>query len=151
MDPECLPWRGSPEDTRIIVGLLMQWLKLPAWKVGDREFKPHSGLQVSKKRNFSSCSFVKVQYCGEPPWPRGSVLSLRSTQLEFRILCLEGTGIACILPSSAGYPSIAQFSLYVHKSGLKRHSFNFIFWASVALMGQCNPVIWISIPIANNK
>ena len=26
---------------------LMQWLKLPAWKVGDRGFEPHSGLQVS--------------------------------------------------------------------------------------------------------
>ena len=23
------------------------WLKLPAWKVGDRGFEPHSGLQVS--------------------------------------------------------------------------------------------------------
>ena len=32
----------------------MQWLKLPAWKVGDRRFKPHSGLQAAKKRNVSS-------------------------------------------------------------------------------------------------
>ena len=31
----------------------MQWLKLPARKVGDREFEPHSGLQVSKKQKFS--------------------------------------------------------------------------------------------------
>ena len=33
---------------------LVQWLKLPAWKVGDRAFEPHSGLQVSKKQNVSS-------------------------------------------------------------------------------------------------
>ena len=30
-------------------GALVQWLKLPVWKVGDRGFEPHSGLQVSKK------------------------------------------------------------------------------------------------------
>ena len=33
---------------------LVQWLKLPAWKVRDRGFEPHSGLQVSKKQNVSS-------------------------------------------------------------------------------------------------
>ena len=32
----------------------MQWLKLAAWKVGDRGFEPHSGLLVSKKQNVSS-------------------------------------------------------------------------------------------------
>ena len=32
-------------------GALVQLLKLPAWKVGDRGFEPHSGLQVSKKQN----------------------------------------------------------------------------------------------------
>ena len=30
------------------------WLKLSAWKVGDRGFEPHSGLRVSKKQNVSS-------------------------------------------------------------------------------------------------
>ena len=29
-------------------------LKLPALKVGDRGFEPHSGLQVSKKQTVSS-------------------------------------------------------------------------------------------------
>ena len=38
----------------IRVGALVQWLKLPAWKVGDRGFEPHFGLQVSKKQNVSS-------------------------------------------------------------------------------------------------
>ena len=33
-------------------GALVPWLKLPAWKVGDRGFEPHSGLQVSKKQCF---------------------------------------------------------------------------------------------------
>ena len=34
-------------------GTLVQWLKLPAWKFGDRGLEPHSGLQVSKKQNVS--------------------------------------------------------------------------------------------------
>ena len=33
---------------------LVQWLKLPAWKVGDRGFEPRSGIQVAKKQNASS-------------------------------------------------------------------------------------------------
>ena len=35
-------------------GALVQWLRLPAWDVGDRGFEPHSGLQVSKKQNVPS-------------------------------------------------------------------------------------------------
>ena len=34
--------------------VLVQWLKLPASKVGGRGFEPYSGLQVSKKQNVSS-------------------------------------------------------------------------------------------------
>ena len=45
-----------------------QWVKLPAWKIGDRGFEPHSRLQVSKKKNVSlPRSLVKNKYCGEPP------------------------------------------------------------------------------------
>ena len=44
------------------------------------------------------------QYCGELPWPRGSVLGLRPPGLEFRILCLEDTVISFISPSSGGSP-----------------------------------------------
>ena len=32
-------------------GALVQWLKRPAWKVGDRGFEPHSGLQILKKQS----------------------------------------------------------------------------------------------------
>ena len=32
----------------------MQWLKLPAWKVGDRGFVPRSDIQISRKQNVSS-------------------------------------------------------------------------------------------------
>ena len=49
-------------------------------------------------------SLVKIQYCGEPPWPRGSVLGLRPPGLEFQILCLEGSVISFIASSSGSSP-----------------------------------------------
>ena len=33
---------------------LWQWLKRPAWKVGNRGFEPHTRLQISKKQNVLS-------------------------------------------------------------------------------------------------
>ena len=38
---------------------------------------------VWKKQNVSSPSTIKTQYCGEPPWPRCSVLDLRLQGLNF--------------------------------------------------------------------
>ena len=35
-------------------GALVQWSKLPAWKVRDRWFEPRSGIQISKKQNVYS-------------------------------------------------------------------------------------------------
>ena len=52
----------------------------------------------------SSKSTCESQYCGEPPWPRGSVLGLRPPGLQFRILCLEDSVIWFISPSSGGSP-----------------------------------------------
>ena len=43
------------------------------------------GLKETK--NVSSPSTCESQYCGEPPWPRGSVLGLRPPEFEFRIMC----------------------------------------------------------------
>ena len=31
-------------------GVQMQWLKLPAWNVGDHRFEPRSVIQVLKKQ-----------------------------------------------------------------------------------------------------
>ena len=63
---------------------------------------PLGGLKETK--NVSSPSTCESQYCGEPPWPRGSVLGLRPPGLEFRILCLEDSVISIISPSSGGSP-----------------------------------------------
>ena len=47
-------------------GVLVQWLKLPAWEVGNRGFEPRSGIQVQTYKVFLPRSLVKIKYCGEP-------------------------------------------------------------------------------------
>ena len=67
----------------------------------------------------TKCS-VKIQYCVEPPWPRGSVLGLYQGP-SFELCVWRAV--------SSHYPQevlLAQFSLYVHKGDLKPHSFHFI-------------------------
>ena len=97
----------------------------PRVVVINAAFHASSGF-VSRSRRFernkiaSSLSTRKTQYSGEPLWPRGSVLGLKHPGFEFRILCLDGNVIS---PSSGG----SQFSLYVHKSGIKPDSFHFMF------------------------
>ena len=88
-----------------------------------RDLGSFPGLEGLKEtKNVSSPSTCVSQYCGEPPCPRGSVLDLRPPGLEFRILCLEDSVIS---PSSGEQVLLAQFSLYVHKCGLKPDSFHF--------------------------
>ena len=70
--------------------------ELPPWHSRSRRFE--------RNKNVSSPSTCESQYCGEPPWPRGSVLGLRPPGLEFRILCLEDSVISIISPSSGGSP-----------------------------------------------
>ena len=93
----------------------MQWVKLPTWKVGDHEFVLRSGIQNSKTQMFFSRSLVKIQYCGEPLWPREVGCSASDRQ-----------GSNFVSSHSSHHPQkvlLAHFSLYVHKGGLKRLSF----------------------------
>ena len=78
----------------------MQWLDLPAWKVGDRGFELRSDIQVSKKENVSSPLTREHSILWEPSCARGSVFGLRPSGLEFRIMCLEGSVISLISTSS---------------------------------------------------
>ena len=55
------------------------------------------------KRFLPRC-LVKIPYCGEPPGPRDTVLCFKTSGLEFRIMCLEGSVISFILLSSRSYP-----------------------------------------------
>ena len=84
---------------------------------------PNPALAFEFQRN-KIClfrSFVKIQYCTEPPWPRDSLVSLRPPWLEFCVW-------RAVSNHSSHHPQevlLAQFSLHVHKGGLKPHSFRF--------------------------
>ena len=58
----------------------------------------------SNETYISSPPTRKTQYCGEPPWPKGSVLGVRPPGFAFRILCVEGSVISLISLSSGGSP-----------------------------------------------
>ena len=84
---------------------------------------------LKETQNVSSPSTCENQYCREPPQPRGSVLGLRPSGLEFRILCLEDSVILIISPSSGGSPGPGGSP--VHKGGLKPDLFNFPVFSSL--------------------
>ena len=67
-----MTYKDGPRTERVNIsirktGALVQWLKLLAWQVGDRGFVPSSGIQVPENLKFPHRSFVKIQYCREPP------------------------------------------------------------------------------------
>ena len=80
-------------------------------------------IVCKRNNNVSSPSTCESQYCGEPPWPRGSVLGLRRQGSYF-----ESWVWRTVSFQSSHHPQevlLAQFSLYVHKGGLKPDSFHF--------------------------
>ena len=100
---------------------LVQWLKLPAWKVGYHGFEPRSCIQVSKKQSPPPPAH-KMQYCGEPL--RGDVACSASNHqgLNFKSCVWRAVSY-----HSSHHPIkviLAQFSLCVHKGGIKPHLFD---------------------------
>ena len=75
-----------------------------------------------RNKMFLPCSRVKIQYCGEPSWPIGSVLCIRLPGIEFRIRCLEGSFISFISPSSEIF--LAQFGPHVASNPIHYISFS---------------------------
>ena len=78
---------------------------------------------LKETENVSSPSTCGSQYCGEPPWPRGSVLGSDRQGSNFES-CVWRT----VSSQSFHHPQkilLAQFSLYVHEGGLKPDSFHF--------------------------
>ena len=104
---------------------LVQWLKLPAWKVEDRGFEPQSGIQFSKK---TKCFFPAHSY------RLNIVGSLRDRDVACSASDRQGSNFAfCVWRVVSSHSShhlqevlLAQFSLDVHKCGLKPYSFHFI-------------------------
>ena len=117
-------------------GALVQRLSCLLGKSEIAGSNPTLAFKFQRNKMFLPCSFVKIQYSGEPQWPRGSVLGLRPPGLKFRIMCLEGSVNLIHHPQEV---LLAQFSLYVHKGGLKSHSFHF--FASTFYQQTQDPIL----------
>ena len=90
---------------------MLQWLKLPAWKVAGS--KPTLTFKFQGNKMFLPLSLVNIQYCGEPPRPKSSVPDIRSPGLEFRIMWWRA-----VSSYSSHHPQevlVAQLSLYVQR------------------------------------
>ena len=89
-------------------GALMQWLKLPAWKIRNRGLEPHPGIQV-----FSPLTRKKSIIVGR----------LCDRKVAFSDSDRQGSNFAsCVWRASSSHSShhlqeviLAQFSLYMHK------------------------------------
>ena len=84
-------------------------------------FEPYSGFQVSKKQNIPSPLYRNDSILWGTSVTRGSVPDLRPPGFELRILCLD-CGVISSHPQEV---LLAHFRLYVHKGGLRPHSFRF--------------------------
>ena len=106
-------------------GALLQWLKLSAWKVGGRGFEPHSGLQISKKQNVSPpLTRIKVYYLGSL---RDLVVACSASDRQgSNFESCVGRAVSSHLSHHPREVHLAEFSLYVHKRGIKPNSFYFI-------------------------
>ena len=85
------------------------WCTVSSCLLGKSEIagsNPTLAFKFQRNKIFLPRLLVMIQYCGKSPWLRGSLLVLRPPGREFRILCLEGSVISFIAPSSGGYPGL---------------------------------------------
>ena len=76
--------------------IIIMWLSL-ARRINIESTSKGWWFKVDTK----SCSNTRtMQYCGQPSWSRGSVLGRRPSGPESRFLCLDGSVISFISPSS---------------------------------------------------
>ena len=101
-------------DDCLKAGALVQWLKLPAWKVKDRRFEPQNvSSQLTRKYSILWGASVTERW------------RARSRTASARILNPLSGGQCHLIHLTILRRFLARFSLYVHKGGLKPHSFFF--------------------------
>ena len=98
---------------------MVQCSKLPAWKVGDRGFEPHAGLQVSKKQSVSSPLTRKDSVCLHDRAVAHSTSDFQGSNFKFCVW-------RAVLSHSFHHPQVVfltQLSIHVQKGGIKHPSF----------------------------
>ena len=102
-----------------LAGALVQWLKLPAWKVGDRGFKTRLHLSFKETKCYFPLKYSIL-------WGACVTESLASDRQGSNF---ESCVWRAVLSHSSHHPQevlLAQFSLYWYKGGLKPYSFHLI-------------------------
>ena len=95
---------------------------MPAWIIGDRGFEPHPGLQFQRNNIFFNAHSYIFNNVGSLR-DRGVACSLSDHQGSNFESCVW----RAVFYYSCHHPQeliVTQFSIYVHKSGLKSHSFH---------------------------
>ena len=97
------------------------WCLLGKSEIADSS--PALAFKFQRNKMFPPCSIVNIEYCGQSPWLRVSVLGRRPTGLNF-----ESCVWRAVTPHSSHHlqVSLTQFSLYVYKCGVEPHLFHFI-------------------------
>ena len=124
------PYMGG--GPRVVVSTAAFHARVRGWAPGL------GGLKETK--NVSSPSTCESQYCGEPPWPRAACSASDRQGSNFES-CVWRT----VSSQSSHHPQeviMAQFSLYVHKGGLKPDLFHFIS-INIALSKKVNADLYI--------
>ena len=114
--------RESETEAVLRVGLLQEFLENDQYR-GKLALVLGEMNQVPKKQKVFFRSLFKIQYCGEPPWPRSRCSASDRQGPNF-----ESFVWRAVSSHSSQHPQevlLVQFSLYVHKGGLKPDSFNF--------------------------
>ena len=116
IDSSITPTRAS----KTVARNLIQWFKLRSWEVLEiAGSNPAVAFKFQRSKFFLLRSLVKIQYCGEPPWPRGIVLDLRPAKAWISNPMFRRQWHHSSLSSHDPREVLmAQFSLYVHTSGL---------------------------------
>ena len=119
-----------------LVQTMVQLLKLPAWKVGDRRFRaPLWPSKFQWNKMFLLRSLVKNIYCH-------TVGNLRDREVACSASDCQGSNFeSCVWRAVSSHSShyieevlLARCSLYVHKGSLKKHSFYFHFCHTLCLL-----------------
>ena len=102
-------------------GALVQWLKLPAWKVVG--YNPSLALKCVKNKMFLPRSLVKIKYFFF--WGGGEIRDweVACSASDRKDLNFDSCVWRAVLSHSSHHPKeifMVHFSLYVHKLGLKR-------------------------------
>ena len=103
-------------------------------------------FRFQRNKMFLRHSLVKIQYCGEPPWPRDSVLGLRPQGSNF---------VSCVCRAVSSYsphqPQEVHRTQRWHKNPILFISFHLMIYAWINLINMSSLTLYLMIPSVNSQ